>query len=56
LINAFADSLHTVFLWAVPFGIAAFVVALLLREVPLRDRGAASVAASSADGSGEVAT
>ena len=49
LINAFADSLHTVFLWAVPFGIAAFVISLLLREVPLRDRGATSVAAGAAD-------
>jgi EmrB/QacA subfamily drug resistance transporter len=39
LINAFSDSLHTVFLWAVPFGIAAFVVSLLLREVPLRQGG-----------------
>jgi EmrB/QacA subfamily drug resistance transporter len=47
LINAFSDSLHTVFLWAVPFGIAAFVVSLLLREVPLRqaNTGVAEMAA-----------
>jgi len=38
LIQAFAHSLHTVFLWAVPFGVLAFFVALLLREVPLRER------------------
>ncbi len=37
LIDAFASSLHTVFLWAVPFGVAAFLVSLLLREVPLRE-------------------
>lgn len=38
LIEAFANSLHAVFLWAVPFGIVAFVVSLFLREVPLRER------------------
>jgi EmrB/QacA subfamily drug resistance transporter len=54
LIDAFSSSLHTVFLWAVPFGIAAFVVSLLLREVPLRDGGSAAVAAAVADG-GEAA-
>jgi EmrB/QacA subfamily drug resistance transporter len=40
LIDAFAHSLHTVFLFAIPFGVAAFLVALLLREVPLRERHA----------------
>jgi MFS family permease len=39
LITAFSNSLHTVFLVAVPFGVAAFVVSLLLREVPLRQGG-----------------
>ncbi len=38
LIEAFANSLHAVFLWAVPFGVVAFVVSLFLREVPLRER------------------
>ncbi len=38
LIQAFANSLHAVFLWAVPFGILAFLVSLTLREVPLRER------------------
>ena len=38
LINAFSSSLHTVFLWAIPFGVAAFLVSLALREVPLSDR------------------
>jgi EmrB/QacA subfamily drug resistance transporter len=55
LIDAFASSLHTVFLTAVPFGIAAFFVSLLLREVPLRESGATSVAAATADASGEAA-
>ena len=41
LIDAFSSSLHTVFLSAVPFGIAGFLVSLLLREVPLRETGAA---------------
>lgn len=34
---AFADSLHTVFLAAIPFAIAAFVVVLFLRDKPLRE-------------------
>ncbi len=38
LIQAFAHSLHAVFLWAVPFGILAFLVSLTLREVPLQER------------------
>jgi EmrB/QacA subfamily drug resistance transporter len=54
LIDAFSSSLHTVFLWAVPFGIAAFLVSLLVREVPLRDSGAATIARA-ADASGEAA-
>jgi EmrB/QacA subfamily drug resistance transporter len=33
---AFADSLHVVYLAAVPFAVLAFVLALMLREVPLR--------------------
>ena len=54
LIDAFASSLHTVFLFAVPFGIAAFAVSLALREVPLREGGGPSVAAAAADASGEA--
>jgi EmrB/QacA subfamily drug resistance transporter len=53
LINAFSSSLHTVFLWAVPIGVLAFLVSLLLREVPLRDSGVDSLAAMS-EGGGEV--
>ena len=36
VIQAFADSTGTVFLAAVPFAIVAFVVVLLLPELPLR--------------------
>jgi EmrB/QacA subfamily drug resistance transporter len=43
LIDAFAQSLHSVFLWAVPLSIVAFLVSLTLREVPLRERGAAEL-------------
>jgi EmrB/QacA subfamily drug resistance transporter len=49
LIDAFASSLHTVFLWAVPFGVAAFLVSLFLREVPLRDTRDIPLAAVAAD-------
>ncbi|MBV9845441.1 MAG: MFS transporter [Kutzneria sp.] len=41
-IQAYADSLHTVFLYTVPVGLLAFVVALFLKEVPLRDTARAS--------------
>ncbi|MFI5730907.1 DHA2 family efflux MFS transporter permease subunit [Kribbella sp. NPDC051587] len=34
---AYADSLHVVFLWAVPVAALGFLTALLLKQVPLRD-------------------
>lgn len=37
IVAAYADSLTEVFLWAAPVAIVGFVLALLLREVPLRD-------------------
>ncbi|HEY1370121.1 MAG TPA: MDR family MFS transporter [Gaiellaceae bacterium] len=43
--DAFARSLHSVFLWAMPIGIAALIVTLFLREVPLRARQAEPLAA-----------
>jgi hypothetical protein len=55
LIDAFSNSLHTVFLWAVPVGLLAFVASLFLREVPLRDSGGESLAAAMAEGGGEAA-
>lgn len=38
LANAFADTFQVVFLTAVPIGLAAFVLALFLRELPMRTR------------------
>ncbi|SDJ50143.1 drug resistance transporter, EmrB/QacA subfamily [Frankineae bacterium MT45] len=37
IIDAYAHAIHVVFLWAVPVALAAFVLALFLKEVPLRD-------------------
>jgi hypothetical protein len=36
VLNAFALSFHDVFLLAIPFAIMAFIVALFLKETPLR--------------------
>jgi hypothetical protein len=36
VVEAFARSLHTVFLWAMPVAAAGFVVVLFLKELPLR--------------------
>ncbi|MGD0166887.1 MAG: MDR family MFS transporter [Gaiellaceae bacterium] len=38
LVEAFAHSIHSVFLWGVPFALAGFLITLLLREIPLRER------------------
>ncbi|MEV7419778.1 MDR family MFS transporter [Streptomyces sp. NPDC089919] len=37
IVAAYADTLHTVFLWTVPVAAAGFVVALFLKQVRLRD-------------------
>ncbi|MFJ1751710.1 MDR family MFS transporter [Kitasatospora sp. NPDC088134] len=42
VIQAYADSLHTVFLWTVPVALLGFVVALFLRQVKLRDTARAT--------------
>ncbi|GAA3715183.1 MDR family MFS transporter [Streptomyces tremellae] len=42
LIGAYADALHTVFLWTVPVALGGFVVALFLRQVRLRDSARAT--------------
>jgi EmrB/QacA subfamily drug resistance transporter len=39
IVGAYAESLTRVFLWAVPVALVGFVVALFLREVPLRGIG-----------------
>lgn len=49
LIEAFAHSIHSVFLWAVPFTVAGFLITLLLREIPLRERTQSSTAGVAAD-------
>lgn len=43
IIDAYADSLGRVFLYAVPVALAGFVLALLLKEVPLREIDSAPV-------------
>ncbi len=42
IVNAYADSLGGVFLWAVPVAIVGFVVSLFLKEIRLRDLEAVS--------------
>ena len=37
VVAAYAQALHSVFLWAIPVALVALVVALFLPEVPLRD-------------------
>ncbi|MDX6363919.1 MAG: hypothetical protein QOC85_2929 [Streptomyces sp.] len=37
IIQAYADTIHTVFLWAVPVALLGFLVALFLKQVQLRD-------------------
>jgi hypothetical protein len=55
VVDAFSSSLHTVFLWAVPIGVLAFVSSLFLREVPLRDSGGESLTAAVVEGGAEAA-
>ena len=42
IVQAYSDSLHTVFLYAVPAGLLALVVSFFLKEMPLRDTSRAS--------------
>ncbi|TCO44685.1 MDR family MFS transporter [Actinocrispum wychmicini] len=51
VIQAYVDTLHTMFLVAAPVGLLAFVVALFLKQVPLRDT--ARVVAKGNSGVGE---
>ncbi|KKC05992.1 MDR family MFS transporter [Mycobacterium nebraskense] len=43
IVAAYSESLTQVFLWAAPVAVLGFVLALLLREVPLRDMHASTV-------------
>ncbi|MEV6964767.1 MFS transporter [Hamadaea sp. NPDC051192] len=42
VVDAYASSLQTVFRWAVPVAVLAVLIALLLKEVPLRDTARAA--------------
>jgi EmrB/QacA subfamily drug resistance transporter len=42
IIDAYADSLHTVFLWTVPVAAIGFLISLFLKQVELRDPARAS--------------
>ncbi|MFC0437261.1 MDR family MFS transporter [Kutzneria buriramensis] len=42
IVQAYSDSLHTVFLYAVPVGLLALLVSFFLKEMPLRDTSRAS--------------
>ncbi|MFJ3905336.1 MDR family MFS transporter [Streptomyces sp. NPDC090025] len=42
IVRAYADTLHTVFLWTVPVAAVGFVVAFFLKQVALRDTARAS--------------
>jgi EmrB/QacA subfamily drug resistance transporter len=55
LVTAVSDSLHVVFLTAVPVLVLAFVITLFLREIPLGSRAKTPLAAADGDGSNEVA-
>jgi EmrB/QacA subfamily drug resistance transporter len=50
LVDAVSQSLHVVFLAAVPVLAVSFVLALMLREIPLRTRSAGQLAAAEAAG------
>jgi MFS family permease len=55
LVTAVSDSLHVVFLTAVPVLVVAFVITLFLREIPLGSRARTPLAAADGTGSNEVA-
>ncbi|HET6811637.1 MAG TPA: MDR family MFS transporter [Acidimicrobiales bacterium] len=46
VIDAFARSLHTVFVWVVPLGVVGLLIVLVLPEVPLREQSAAELLAA----------
>ena len=49
LIDSFSHSIHSVFLWAIPFAVAGFLITLLLREIPLQERAQPAGAAAAED-------
>jgi EmrB/QacA subfamily drug resistance transporter len=58
IVDAYAESLHNVFLWAIPVGVLALAVALLLPQVTLhgRERAAAAGEGFAVPESGDVDT
>ncbi len=46
VLRAYVTSFHDLFLLAIPFTVAAFIVALFLREAPLRDHAATPASAT----------
>jgi EmrB/QacA subfamily drug resistance transporter len=46
VLNAFAESLHDMFLWAIPAVLVALAVSLFIRELPLKARQAQSAEAA----------
>ncbi len=54
IIDAFAHSLHAVFLWATPIALLTLPFVLILKELPLRDHAFIQSATMSAVG-GEAA-
>lgn len=55
VVDAYAQALHTVFLWTVPVAVVGFVVALFLKQVRLRDTARAG-STDMGDGFGSPAT
>jgi EmrB/QacA subfamily drug resistance transporter len=49
VLHAFADSLHDMFLWAIPAVLVAFAVSLFIKELPLKARQAAAAAPGAGD-------
>ncbi len=49
MLQAFADALRDVFLWAIPVVAVALAVSFFIREVPLKAREPASTDGSDAD-------
>ncbi|HEX5268247.1 MAG TPA: MDR family MFS transporter [Acidimicrobiales bacterium] len=50
VVEAFARSLHTVFVWVVPLGVVGLLMVIFLPEVPLREQSASELLA--AEGAG----
>jgi hypothetical protein len=54
VLNAFAQSFHDVFLFGLPFALAAFIVSLFLKEKPLHGPAKAEAGAEGFEPSHDV--